>query len=101
MTVVLSSPLYEIVCTSAELVVDYNLTNFERKPMNTQQLKSLLKELYLEEPEFFVDLVGEIVRDNLGIHEQRRGNYDDWEKPVNPELRWGSNCQVAEAFSWA
>lgn len=69
--------------------------------MNTAQLKAAILQLAQEDPDFFRELVGDIVKQNLHIGEQERDFYAPRDSHVNPMLSWGESPRTANGFSYA
>lgn len=69
--------------------------------MTTDELKKLILQVAQEDPEFFRELVGDIVKQNLHIGEQERDFYAARDSHVNPQLSWGETSRTADTFSYA
>lgn len=69
--------------------------------MNTVELKAAIAQLAKDDPDFFRDLIGDIVKENLHIQEQERDFYAPRDSHVNPCLSWGESPREADTFSYA
>ena len=67
----------------------------------TEELRAAILALKEEDPDFFVELIGSVVKDNLYIKEQRRDFYADHNSHVNPKLSWGPSPGESDDFSYA
>lgn len=65
------------------------------------ELKKAILHIAKTDPDFFADLIGEVVKDNLHIKEQERDFYADYNSHVNPELSWGPSPRESDTFSYA
>lgn len=63
--------------------------------MTSNELKEAIRQLKEDDPEFLIDLVGNIVTSHLVIKEQKRDFYEGMNAPIKPKLIWetsyGSN----------
>ena len=69
--------------------------------MTTTELKALILQLAQDDPDFFRDLIGEVVKENLHIREQERDYYAARDSHVNPMLSWGESPRTSDVFSYA
>ena len=67
----------------------------------TDELRDAILALKEEDPDFFADLIGSIVKENLHIQEQTRDFYAPRDSHVNPMLSWGSTEGESTGFSYA
>lgn len=65
------------------------------------ELKKAILHIAKTDPDFFADLIGEVVKDNLHIKEQQRDFYAPRDSWVNPELSWGPSYRESDDFSHA
>ena len=65
------------------------------------ELKKAILHIAKTDPDFFADLIGEVVKDNLHIKEQERDFYAPRDSWVNPELSWGPSPRESDTFSYA
>lgn len=69
--------------------------------MTTDELKAAITKIMKDDPDFFTDLIGEVVKENLHIQEQTRDYYADRNSWVNPQLTWGPTNRESDTFSYA
>ena len=67
----------------------------------TDELRAAILALKEEDPDFFVELIGSVVRENLNIREQSRDFYAPRDSHVNPMLSWGPSERESIGFSYA
>ena len=65
------------------------------------ELKKAILHIAKTDPDFFAELIGEVVKDNLHIKEQQRDFYADHNSHVNPKLSWGPSWNESDDFSYA
>lgn len=65
------------------------------------ELKEAIRKIAKEEPEFFTELVGEIIQENLHIKERDRDFYESRDTVVSHRLAWGTDSKSATEFSQA
>lgn len=69
--------------------------------MDTAELKAAIAQLAKDDPDFFRDLIGAVVKENLHIREQERDFYAARDSHVNPMLSWGESPRTSDVFSYA
>lgn len=65
------------------------------------ELKKAILRIAKTDPDFFADLIGDVVKENLHIGEQQRDYYAPRDSWVNPELSWGPSPRQSDTFSSA
>ncbi len=65
------------------------------------ELKKAILHIAKTDPDFFAELIGEVVKDNLHIKEQQRDFYETRDSWVKPELSWGPSPRESDTFSYA
>lgn len=69
--------------------------------MTTDELKAQILLIAQSDPDFFRELIGSVIKENLHIREQERDFYAPRDSHVNPCLSWGESPREADTFSYA